>query len=1191
MRQSTARKGSPVSAGAAECRCTSRLRTRPASPGVEALEPRVLFAGSRMIGGHVVADVIVASKHPHHVRHAIARIHIFLDLNGNGIADANEPVAITDKQGHFIFRKLTPGTYSLIELAPPGYVPETPASGAIAVNTQRHSVLGVLFVDMPGTSSVGRRTGPDVSPPSAALDVASLSSAGPDPYRFSVTWSDATGVDISGFRDGNVIVAGPNGYRQPGNLVALDATGNGSPRTTTYQVLAPAGGWAATDDGVYTITLQGGQVRDTLGNADPAIGLGSFIVAINPAVPAAPLLLNAAAGDVTGNDNSSSASAIAVRIDDTTPGSQLALLADGAQIGAANASSDTTLVSADGHTALTSGQHVLAVRETLPGGVVVTSAPTGIIVDTTAPDASLNAQPIITAGAAGYSFSITYSDDTNVSVASLGGGGLLVTGSNGFSQTPSLIALDANMDGPTRTATYRISAPGGAWTSADNGNFTVSLLDGRVRDGVGNTIAGGVVGTFAVSIGMPLSLAPGLPNLMPASDTGVSSSDNLTSLNNSSPGTELQVLVPGTTAGASVTLFSDGTPIGSATAAGDSTVVSTDGVVALADGAHQITARQTIAGQGQSPDSQAMGIVIDDQPPTAASQPANVNGSGAASYSFLVVYRDNFSLDISKFDSQDIVVAGPTGVATPATFVSVNSPYNGMPRTVTYAITPPGGAWTPADNGTYTIALQAGQVFDTAGNPAAPATLATFVVNAGVLASAVPAAPALLPGSDTGSSSTDGITNLNNSSAGAALQFSVGGTAAGATVTVYADGNPIGAALANGGTTTVVTNGLVPLADGPHTFTARQTQVGQGASSDSPSVTITIDTSPPAANALQAANIAAAGASSYQFTVTYADNIAVDPASFDNSDIVVTSPGGVSIVAALVSASGGAPAGSLSATYQIAPPDGAWSFADNGTYAIALQAGQIADSAGNHNAAQSLGSFVVNIPQPISPPTAAPVLAAASDTGASNADGITNLNNASPASELQFSVGGVAAGATVTLYADGTPLTATVATSAAAILTTRGDLPLAQGVHTFTARQQMPGALQSPDSSAASVTIDLTPPVATLQAAPLTVGGSAPYGFSVVWSDDVALDPSSLGNGNFIVTGPNGFSAPATFIAVDNNSPGTPRAASYQIAPPAGGWTAAADGAYTVSLQPGRVLDTAGNAAAAGAIGTFQISI
>ncbi len=73
--------------------------------------------------------------------------------------------------------------------------------------------------------------------------------------------------------------------------------------------------------------------------------------------------------------------------------------------------------------------------------------------------------------------------------------------------------------------------------------------------------------------------------------------------------------------------------------------------------------------------------------------------------------------------------AGPGGFSQLATLVGVDPATDGTPRTATYQITPPGGAWDSADGGTYTVALEANQVRDTAGNAAAATTLGTFTVN------------------------------------------------------------------------------------------------------------------------------------------------------------------------------------------------------------------------------------------------------------------------------------------------------------------------------------------------------------------------------------------------------------------------------------------------------------------------------
>jgi len=142
--------------------------------------------------------------------------------------------------------------------------------------------------------------------------------------------------------------------------------------------------------------------------------------------------------------------------------------------------------------------------------------------------------------------------------------------------------------------------------------------------------------------------------------------------------------------------------------------------------------------------------------------------------------------------------------------------------------------------------------------------------------SVTPGAPTLDPGSDTGVSNTDGITARDNSSAAKTLTFHISGTVAGATVSLFADGNLIGSAVAAGTTTAVTSNGTYTLASGTHAITATQTQPGLGQSPASAALTITIDTTPVAVTA-QSPNGPAAGA---QADLKLTFNEAIDTTSF-----------------------------------------------------------------------------------------------------------------------------------------------------------------------------------------------------------------------------------------------------------------------------------------------------------------------
>ena len=123
-----------------------------------------------------------------------------------------------------------------------------------------------------------------------------------------------------------------------------------------------------------------------------------------------------------------------------------------------------------------------------------------------------------------------------------------------------------------------------------------------------------------------------------------------------------------------------------------------------------------------------------------------------------------------------------------------------------------------------------------------------------------PAAPTLdlIAGSDSGTSDSDNITNLDNT-AGKTLHFRVSGVVNGAVVKVYADGSstPIGQGTASGTEVTIETNGTLDLTDGTHTFTATQEldnqTVSVGNTSDvvnlvstaSSGLAVTVDTTSP----------------------------------------------------------------------------------------------------------------------------------------------------------------------------------------------------------------------------------------------------------------------------------------------------------------------------------------------------------
>jgi hypothetical protein len=128
------------------------------------------------------------------------------------------------------------------------------------------------------------------------------------------------------------------------------------------------------------------------------------------------------------------------------------------------------------------------------------------------------------------------------------------------------------------------------------------------------------------------------------------------------------------------------------------------------------------------------------------------------------------------------------------------------------------------------------------------------------------------------------------------------------------------------------------------------------------------DTTAPTAT-LTATNITAASSAAKTFTVTYADaGGGINVVTLGNGDVVVTGPNDYAQPGTFLSQSSPDGGKTVNAVYSVPGSGGTWDAADNGTYAVALIAGAVADAAGNTVAAAALGGFVVSVPA--TPPTA-----------------------------------------------------------------------------------------------------------------------------------------------------------------------------------------------------------------------------
>jgi Dockerin type I domain len=131
----------------------------------------------------------------------------------------------------------------------------------------------------------------------------------------------------------------------------------------------------------------------------------------------------------------------------------------------------------------------------------------------------------------------------------------------------------------------------------------------------------------------------------------------------------------------------------------------------------------------------------------AATLTAALVTAGCPTHTFTVTYADPAGVDVGALDSADVRVTGPNGYVALANYAGVTPAGNGSPRTATYTVPGPGGAFGPEDIGTYVVAVEAGQVRNVSGAAAPAGVVGTFRVAIGrtyVVANTNPSGPGSL---------------------------------------------------------------------------------------------------------------------------------------------------------------------------------------------------------------------------------------------------------------------------------------------------------------------------------------------------------------------------------------------------------------------------------------------------------------
>ena len=260
--------------------------------------------------------------------------------------------------------------------------------------------------------------------------------------------------------------------------------------------------------------------------------------------------------------------------------------------------------------------------------------------------------------------------------------------------------------GSTTTVNASTAAP----TVTGDGAHVLSFF---ATDNVGNVSS---TQTQNISIDTVAPSAPSTPDLAAASDSGASSTDNITS-------TVTPTLTGTAEAGATVTIFDGGSSVGTGTATGGNYSIVT---ASLSAGVHTLTAKATDVAGNTSVASSSLSVTVDTAAPTVgtttiAKTVGYLAGSIKQAGTFYVYANitDATSITTATANVSSLVASGGSAITLTAGSYSVQGvTYNYRSASQT--------AKTPLAEGALTYAIT---VVDVAGNSATQSSLPVTVDN------------------------------------------------------------------------------------------------------------------------------------------------------------------------------------------------------------------------------------------------------------------------------------------------------------------------------------------------------------------------------------------------------------------------------------------------------------------------------
>jgi uncharacterized delta-60 repeat protein len=613
----------------------------------------------------------------------------------------------------------------------------------------------------------------------------------------------------------------------------------------------------------------------------------------------------------------------------------------------------------------------------------------------------------------------------------------------------------------------------------------------------------------------------------------------------------------------------------------------------------------------------------DTTPPSADISVNNVTTAGGASHTISVTYSDASGIDAGTLGIDDIAVTRNGGGGERLAVTAFDPGSGTTSRTVVYTFSALGGTWDAADNGSYSVSVNADAVKDS--SPAAngnAADAATFSVNVAAPADTSPPVAnisvndILSPG---GSTHTVTVVYSDETAIGASsigtgdIQVTKNGgggvQVSNATSQVSGDGKSVTATYtlaAPGGTFDAADNGAYTVAIQPNEI---RDAANNAVASASETFTINVsngdptDSTPPTA-VITAGEVTTPGGATHTVSVVYTDDVQIQLSTISASNLTVTGPDGAALDVTSVSNAVSNNGKTVTATYTLAAPGGSFDLADNGTYTVSLKANAVSDSQGNFAAAAS-SNFAVNVATvgetggptaTISAPNITVPGGATQTITVIYADDGKVRANTIGIDDVVVSIGDIVlpvSGVTITSENAGSQITAvyTVAAPGGA-----WDTP-DNGVYTITVPDGAVTDTQGKTNSAAigSFTVDATvidtapPAVASITAPDITAEGVTTQTIVATYTDDAGIDLNSIGTDDLVVTGPLG----ALTVTVANIAASVDLKSvtvSYTFAAPGGAFTASANGVYTITLAADAILDTAAKGVAAAAA-AFQVAI